>query len=83
MGDLVPFPAGRVDRDHVHDWATTPQHLPPGTDITPRYAIWQGPDKPAFVQAHPDPRDPPGTIRWIVVQPDGRCVPPGGRILGR
>lgn len=83
MGDLVPFPAGRVDPATIQAWATTSDQLPPGPDVPPRFAIWQGTGKPAFVQAHPDHRDPPGTIRWVVVQPDGKCVPPGGRILGR
>jgi len=32
-----------------------------------------------FIQAHPDHRDPPGTIRWCVQQPDGRIRPVGAR----
>lgn len=32
-----------------------------------------------FLEAAPDPRDPPGTIRWIIVQPDGQRIPAGAR----
>jgi hypothetical protein len=32
-----------------------------------------------WVQAEPDHRDPPGTIRWIVIQPNGQRVPAGAR----
>lgn len=28
-----------------------------------------------FIQAAPHPADPPGVIRWIVQQPDGRWIP--------
>ena len=34
-----------------------------------------------FLQAAPDHRDPPGTIRWIVVQPDGTRIPAGVRSI--
>lgn len=33
--------------------------------------------RPTFVEAAPDPRDPPGTVRYVVIQPDGRRVPAG------
>lgn len=36
-----------------------------------------------YVQAAPHPYDPPGTIRWVVVQPDGSNVPEGARKAGR
>jgi hypothetical protein len=32
-----------------------------------------------WVEAEPDHRDPPGTIRWIVIQPNGQRVPAGAR----
>jgi hypothetical protein len=32
-----------------------------------------------WVQAEPDHRDPPGTIRWIIIQPNGQRVPAGAR----
>lgn len=35
-----------------------------------------------FVEAHPDPRDPAGTVRYIVIQPDGSRIPAGARIAG-
>lgn len=28
-----------------------------------------------FIQAAPHPADPPGVIRWIVQQPDGKRIP--------
>jgi len=34
-----------------------------------------------WLQAAPHPHDPPGTVRWIVVQPDGRRIPPGARAV--
>lgn len=37
----------------------------------------RGVDGVNFIQSVPDPRDPPGTIRWIAVQPDGRRIPEG------
>lgn len=32
-----------------------------------------------YIEAAPDHRDPPGTIRWIIVQPDGQRIPAGAR----
>lgn len=35
-----------------------------------------------FVQAVPDHRDPPSTVRWVVIQPDGTRTPRGARLAG-
>ena len=35
-----------------------------------------------FLEAAPDHRDPPGTVSWIVVQPDGRRIPANARAAG-
>lgn len=34
------------------------------------------------IAAAPDPRDPPGTLRFVVVHPDGRRNPPNARLAG-
>lgn len=83
MGDVLDFPRRLVNRDQLREWAEQQQPLPPGThDVPPRFSVWQGPDKAAFVQAAPDPQDPPGTIRWVAIQPDGTRQPRGARIAG-
>lgn len=34
-----------------------------------------------YVRAAPDPRDPPGTIRYVVIQPDGTRRPRNARTV--
>ncbi len=34
------------------------------------------------LEAEHDPTDPPGTVRYVVIQPDGTRRPKGGRVLG-
>lgn len=51
-----------------------------GREIAPRRKAEAS--KPQFVEAAPHPFDPPGTVRWVAIQPDGSRVPKGARISG-
>lgn len=77
-----PFPRRLVDRRELAAEAAIPPPLPEGDAVPPRPVVWQGPDKPAFVQGHPEHDDPPGTIRWVAIQPDGKRVPATARLAG-
>lgn len=40
------------------------------------------PGRPRFAEAAPHRYDPAGTLRYVVVQSDGRRIPPGAQIAG-
>lgn len=81
--DDPPFPRRLVDRRALAAEAAITPPLPEGTtDVPPRPVVWQGPDRVAFVQGHPERDDPPGTVRWVAIQPDGKRVPSTARLAG-
>ena len=69
MRQLALMPTDEWDRP---DPTLLPE--PPGRVVWERPGK-EGTERVVFLQAAPHPADPPGVLRWVVQQPDGRLIP--------